>query len=129
MASDLDFSVQLRLLNENFNHGVNQARDRFSQFTQAVERNLAQMNTDTERASTMLTGLGNVSSDRLTAEIKATADQLRQMGAGANITREQLDSAMSTAALQVTRLARQLEVARNEAARLNSTPATPPQIT
>lgn len=129
MAGDLDFSVQLRLLNENFNNGINQARDRFSQFTQAVERNLAQMGTDTERAETLLTGLGNVSPDRLTAELRATADQLRQMGAGANITREQLDSAMSTAALQVTRLARQLEVARNEAARLNSTPATPAQIT
>ena len=129
MAGDLDFSVQLRLLNENFNQGVNQARDRFSQFTQAVERNLAQMGTDTERAETLLTGLGNVSSDRLTAEIKATADQLRQMGAGANITREQLDSAMSTAALQVTRLGRELDVARQEALRLGQTNASPTELT
>ena len=129
MAGELDFSVQLRLLNENFNNGINQARDRFSQFTQAVERNLAQMGTDTERAETLLTGLGNVSSDRLTAEIKATADQLRQMGAGANITREQLDSAMSTAALQVTRLGRELDVARQEALRLGQTNASPTELT
>ena len=129
MAGDLDFSVQLRLLNENFNQGVNQARDRFSQFTQAVERNLAQMGTDTERAETLLTALGNVSSDRLTAEIRATADQLRQMGAGANITREQLDSAMSTAALQVTRLGRELDVARQEALRLGQTNASPTELT
>lgn len=129
MAGDLDFSVQLRLLNENFNQGVNQARDRFSQFTQAVERNLAQMGTDTERAETLLTGLGNVSSDRLTAELRATADQLRQMGAGANITREQLDSAMQTAALQVTRLGRELDVARQEALRLGQTNASPTELT
>mgnify|MGYP003626343523 CR=1 FL=1 len=129
MAGDLDFSVQLRLLNENFNQGVNQARDRFSQFTQAVERNLAQMGTDTERAETLLTGLGNVSPDRLTAELRATADQLRQMGAGANITREQLDSAMSTAALQVTRLGRELDVARQEALRLGQTNASPTELT
>lgn len=129
MAGDLDFSVQLRLLNENFNQGVNQARDRFSQFTQAVERNLAQMGTDTERAETLLTGLGNVSPDRLTAELRATADQLRQMGAGANITREQLDSAMQTAALQVTRLGRELDVARQEAVRLGQTNASPTELT
>ena len=129
MAGELDFSVQLRLLNENFNNGINQARDRFSQFTQAVERNLAQMGTDTERAETLLTGLGNVSSDRLTAEIKATADQLRQMGAGANITREQLDSAMQTAALQVMRLGRELDVARQEALRLGQTNASPTELT
>jgi len=129
MAGDLDFSVQLRLLNESFNQGVNQARDRFSQFTQAVERNLAQMGTDTERAETLLTGLGNVSPDRLTAELRATADQLRQMGAGANITREQLDSAMQTAALQVTRLGRELDVARREAVRLGQTNASPTELT
>ncbi|MBA6243810.1 MULTISPECIES: tape measure protein [unclassified Psychrobacter] len=129
MAGDLDFSVQLRLLNENFNAGVNQARDRFSQFTQAVERNLAQMGTDTERAQTLLTGLGDVSSDRLTSELKAVADQLRQMGAGANITREQLDSAMQTAALQVTRLGRELDVARQEAVRLGQTNASPTELT
>lgn len=129
MAGDLDFSVQLRLLNENFNQGVNQSRDRFSQFTQSVERSLAQMSTDSERAKDLLTGLGNVSSDRLTAEIRATADQLRQMGAGANITREQLDSAMSTAALQVTRLGRELDVARQEALRLGQTNASPTELT
>lgn len=129
MAGELDFSVQLRLLNENFNNGINQARDRFSQFTQAVERNLAQMGTDTERAETLLTGLGNVSSDRLTAELRAAADQLRQMGAGANITREQLDSAMQTASLQVTRLGRELDVARREAVRLGQTNASPTELT
>lgn len=128
MAGDLDFSVQLRLLNENFNQGINQARDKFTDYAQSVKRNVDQMNTDTERATTMLAGLGNVSSDRLTAEIRATADQLRQMGAGANITREQLDSAMQASALQVTRLGRELEVARSEAQRLGNTPATPAQL-
>lgn len=129
MADDLDFSVQLRLLNENFNAGINQARDRFSQFTQSVERNLAQMGTDTERAEALLIGLGNVSSDRLTSELRAVSDQLRQMGAGANITREQLDSAMQTAALQVTRLGRELDVARQEAVRLGQTNASPTELT
>lgn len=129
MADNLDFSVQLRLLNENFNAGINQARDRFSQFTQSVERNLAQMGTDTERAEALLIGLGNLSSDRLTSELRAVADQLRQMGAGANITREQLDSAMQTAALQVTRLGRELDVARQEAVRLGQTNASPTELT
>lgn len=128
MAGDLDFSVQLRLLNENFNNGINQARDRFSQFTQAVERNLAQMGTDTERAETLLTGLGNVSSDRLTAELRAAADQLRQMGAGANITREQLDTAMQSAAQHVAGLENSFEQARLEAERLGRTDGTPAQL-
>lgn len=128
MAGDLDFSVQLRLLNENFNNGINQARDRFSQFTQAVERNLAQMGADTERAETLLTGLGNVSSDRLTAEIRAAADQLRQMGAGANITREQLDTAMQSAAQHVATLENGFEQARLEAERLGRTDGTPAQL-
>lgn len=129
MAGDLDFSVQLRLLNENFNQGIDQARDKFTQYAQSIQRNLEQMGTDTERAETLLTGLGNVSSDRLTAELRATADQLRQMGAGANITREQLDSAMQTAALQVTRLGRELDVARQEALRLGQTNASPTELT
>lgn len=128
MAGDLDFSVQLRLLNENFNNGINQARDRFSQFTQTVERNLAQMGADTERAETLLTGLGNISSDRLTAELRATADQLRQMGAGANITREQLDTAMQSAAQHVAGLENSFEQARLEAERLGRTNASPEQI-
>ena len=128
MAGDLDFSVQLRVLNEQFNNGINQARDRFTQYAQSVQRNVQQMNTDTERASTMLAGLNNVSSDRLTAEIRATADQLRQMGAGANISGEQVEAAMQASALQVTRLGRQLEVARSEALRLSQTNASPADI-
>ena len=128
MAGDLDFSVQLRLLNEKFNQGVNQARDKFTDYAQSVKRNVDQMNTDTQRASTMLSGLNNVSADRLTAEIRATADQLRQMGAGANLSGEQVEAAMQASALQVTRLARQLEVARSEAQRLGNTPATPAQL-
>ena len=80
MAGDLDFNVQLRVLNEQFNNGINQARDKFTQYAQSVQRNVNQMSTDTERASTMLAGLNNVSADRLTAEIRSTADQLRQMG-------------------------------------------------
>lgn len=128
MAGDLDFSVQLRVLNEQFNNGINQARDRFTQYAQSVQRNVSQMNTDTERATTMLAGLGNVSSDRLTAELRATADQLRQMGAGANLSGEQVEQAMQASALQVTRLGRQLEVAREEALRLSQTNASPEDI-
>jgi len=125
MANDLNFSVQLRLLNENFNAGVNQARDRFSQFTQAVERNLAQLATDTDRAQGLLTGLGNVSADRLTSELRGAADQLRQMGAGANLTREQIDTAMQSAAQHVARLETNLQDARLEATRLAQTGASP----
>ena len=128
MAGDLDFSVQLRLLNDQFNNGINEARDKFTAYAQSVQRNVAQMNTDTERATTMLAGLGNVSSDRLTAEIRATADQLRQMGAGANISGAQIESAMQTSALQVTRLGRQLDVARAEAVRLSQTNASPQEL-
>lgn len=128
MAGDLDFSVQLRLLNDQFNNGINEARDKFTAYAQSVQRNVQQMNTDTERATTMLAGLGNVSSDRLTAEIRATADQLRQMGAGANISGEQVEAAMQASALQVTRLGRQLEVARAEAVRLSQTGASPQDL-
>ena len=128
MAGDLDFNVQLRVLNEQFNNGINQARDKFTQYAQSVQRNVEQMNTDTERATTMLAGLSNVSSDRLTAEIRATADQLRQMGAGANLSGEQVEAAMQASALQVTRLGRQLDVARQEAVRLSQTNASPEDI-
>ena len=128
MAGDLDFSVQLRVLNEQFNNGINQARDRFTQYAQSVQRNVAQMNTDTERATTLLAGLGNAAPDRLTAEIRATADQLRQMGAGANLSGDQIEAAMQASALQVTRLGRQLDVARSEALRLSQTNASPADI-
>lgn len=128
MADPLDFSVQLRLLNDNFNQGVNQARDRFGQLTQSIERNLAQLSTDTERAQGLLSGLGNVSSANLTAELRATADQLRQMGAGANLSGAQIDAAMQTAAQHVTRLARELDVARTEAVRLSETNASPAEL-
>ena len=128
MAGDLDFSVQLRLLNDQFNNGINEARDRFTAYAQSVQRNVQQMNTDTERATTMLAGLNNVSPDRLTAEIRATADQLRQMGAGANLSGEQVEAAMQASALQVTRLGRQLDVARQEAVRLSQTNASPEDV-
>lgn len=128
MAGDLDFNVQLRVLNEQFNSGIDNARDKFTQYAQSVQRNIQQMNTDTERASTMLAGLANISSERLTAEIRATADQLRQMGAGANISGDQIEQAMEASALQVTRLGRQLEVARSEALRLSQTSASPEDI-
>tara|TARA_R110002126_G_scaffold151295_3_gene298314 strand:+ start:14520 stop:18344 length:3825 start_codon:yes stop_codon:yes gene_type:complete len=128
MAGDLDFSVQLRVLNEQFNAGINQARDKFTQYAQSVQRNVQQMNTDTERASTMLAGLASVDASRLTSEIRATADQLRQMGAGANISGDQIEQAMQASALQVTRLGRQLEVARSEALRLSQTNASPADI-
>lgn len=128
MAGDLDFNVQLRVLNEQFNNGINQARDKFTQYAQSVQRNVNQMSIDTERASTMLADLNNVSADRLTAEIRTTADQLRQMGAGANLSGEQVAAAMEASALQVTRLGRQLDVARQEAVRLSQTNASPEDI-
>lgn len=128
MADPLDFSVQLRLLNESFNNGVTASRDKFGQLAQSIERNVQQMNSDTERATAALSNLTNVSPDRLTNEIRATADQLRQMGAGANLSSEQVQAAMQAAAMQVTRLARQLEVARSEALRLSQTNASPQEI-
>lgn len=125
MAGDLDFSVQLRLLNDQFNNGINEARDRFTQYAQSVQRNVTQMNADTERATASLAGLGNVRPDRLTAELRATADQLRNMGAGANLSGEQVQNAMRTAAGQVTRLGTELNEARLEATRLAQTGASP----
>ena len=128
MASDLDFNVQLRVLNENFNAGINQARDKFTEYAQSVERNISQMVTDTERADKMLTDLGNVDASRLTAELKTTADQLRQMGAGANLSGDQIEAAMRTAAQQVGKLDQELVNARLEATRLGQTDASPEQI-
>lgn len=125
MAGDLDFSVQLRLLNDQFNNGINEARDRFTQYAESVQRNVTQMNADTERATASLAELGNVRPDRLTAELRATADQLRNMGAGANLSGEQVQNAMRTAAGQVTRLGDELEQAKLEAARLAQTGASP----
>ena len=128
MAGDLDFSVQLRLLNDQFNNGINEARDRFTQYAQSVQRNVTQMNADTERATASLAGLGNVRPDRLTAELRATADQLRNMGAGANLSGEQVQNAMRTAAGQVTRLGTELNEARLEATRLAQTGASPREL-
>lgn len=125
MAGDLDFSVQLRLLNDQFNNGINEARDKFTAYAQSVQRNVTQMNADTERATASLAGLGNVRPDRLTAELRATADQLRNMGAGANLSGEQVQNAMRTAAGQVTRLGTELNEAKLEAARLAQTGASP----
>ncbi|WP_296244820.1 MULTISPECIES: tape measure protein [unclassified Psychrobacter] len=125
MAGDLDFSVQLRLLNDQFNNGINEARDKFTAYAESVQRNVTQMNADTERATASLAGLGNVRPDRLTAEIRATADQLRNMGAGANLSGEQVQNAMHTAAGQVTRLGTELNEAKLEAARLAQTGASP----
>lgn len=128
MAGDLDFSVQLRLLNDQFNNGINQARDKFTAYAESVQRNVTQMNADTERATASLAGLSNVRSDRLTAEIRATADQLRNMGAGANLSGEQVQNAMRTAAGQVTRLGTELNEAKLEAARLAQTGASPREL-
>ena len=128
MAGDLDFSVQLRLLNDQFNNGINEARDKFTAYAQSVQRNVTQMNADTERATASLAGLGNVRPDRLTAELRATADQLRQMGAGANLSGEQVQNAMRTAAGQVTRLGTELNEARLEATRLAQTGASPREL-
>ena len=128
MAGDLDFSVQLRLLNDQFNNGINEARDRFTQYAESVQRNVTQMNADTERATASLAGLGNVRPDRLTAELRATADQLRNMGAGANLSGEQVQNAMRTAAGQVTRLGTELNEARLEATRLAQTGASPREL-
>lgn len=125
MAGDLDFSVQLRLLNDQFNNGINEARDRFTQYAESVQRNVTQMNADTERATASLAELGNVRPDRLTAELQATANQLRAMGAGANLSGEQVQNAMRTAAGQVTRLGDELNEARLEATRLAQTGASP----
>lgn len=128
MAGNLDFNVQLRLLNEQFNQGVNRAGNKFGELRQSIERNTAQMNTDTERAAQLIGDLSNASPDRLTAELGRVSSELRQMGAGANITREQLDTAMRAAAGQVVNLSEQLAAAKNEAERLGRTPATPAQL-
>ncbi len=128
MANDLDFNVQLRLLTEQFNRGVDQARDQFGQLRQSIERNVEQMVTDTERASANIAGLANVSPDKLTAELQRTANELKQMGAGANLSREQIEQAMTLSAQNTARLSDALNLARQRAESLAQTPATPEQL-
>lgn len=128
MANDLDFNVQLRLLTEQFNRGVDQARDQFGQLRQSIERNVEQMVTDTERASANIAGLANVTPDRLTAELQRTANELKQMGAGANLSREQIEQAMTLSAQNTARLSDALSLARQRAESLAQTPATPEQL-
>lgn len=110
--SELNFSVRLQMLTDQFNQGLRESRSAFEAATQSIIGNTNDLRTNSTRAEQALTTLFNAPSNDLTATIQNTTAQLNGLARGANISEEQLQRAFTTAANHVQNLSNELDEAR-----------------
>lgn len=110
--SELNFSVRLQMLTDQFNQGLRESRSAFEAATQSIIGNTNDLRTNSTRAEQALTTLFNAPSNDLTATIQNTTAQLNGLVRGANISEEQLQRAFLTAANHVQNLSNDLDSAR-----------------
>lgn len=110
--SELNFSVRLQMLTDQFNQNLRESRSAFEAATQSIIGNTNDLRTNSTRAEQALTTLFNAPSNDLTATIQNTTAQLNGLVRGANISEEQLQRAFATAANHVQNLSNDLDAAR-----------------
>ncbi len=110
--SELNFSVRLQMLTDQFNQGLRESRSAFEAATQSIIGNTNDLRTNSTRAEQALTTLFNAPSNDLTTTIQNTTAQLNGLVRGANISEEQLQQAFTTAANHVQNLSNDLDAAR-----------------
>lgn len=110
--SELNFSVRLQMLTDQFNQGLRESRSAFEAATQSIIGNTNDLRTNSTRAEQALTTLFNAPSNDLTAAIQSTTDQLNGLVRGANISEEQMQQAFTVAARHVQILSNDLDEAR-----------------
>nr|WP_313378998.1 tape measure protein [Moraxella sp.] len=110
--SELNFSVRLQMLTDQFNQGLRESRSAFEAATQSIIGNTNDLRTNSTRAEQALTTLFNAPSNDLTTTIQNTTAQLNGLVRGANISEEQLQRAFLTAANHVQNLSNDLDAAR-----------------
>lgn len=110
--SELNFSVRLQMLTDQFNQGLRESRSAFEAATQSIIGNTNELRTNSTRAEQALTTLFNTPSNDLTATIQNITAQLNGLVRGANISEEQLQRAFLTAANHVQNLSNDLDAAR-----------------
>ena len=110
--SELNFSVRLQMLTDQFNQNLRESRSAFEAATQSIIGNTNDLRTNSTRAEQALTTLFNTPSNDLTAAIQNTTAQLNELVRGANISEEQLQRAFLTAANHVQNLSNDLDAAR-----------------
>jgi len=110
--SELNFSVRLQMLTDQFNQGLRESRSAFEAATQSIIGNTNDLRTNSTRAEQALTTLFNAPSNDLTATIQNTTAQLNGLVRGANISEEQMQQAFTVAARHVQILSNDLDEAR-----------------
>ena len=110
--SELNFSVRLQMLTDQFNQGLRESRSAFEAATQSIIGNTNDLRTNSTRAEQALTTLFNAPSNDLTATIQNTTAQLNELVRGANISEEQMQQAFTVAARHVQILNNDLDEAR-----------------
>ena len=110
--SELNFSVRLQMLTDQFNQNLRESRSAFEAATQSIIGNTNDLRTNSTRAEQALTTLFNAPNNDLTATIQNTTAQLNGLVRGANISEEQLQRAFLTAANHVQNLSNDLDAAR-----------------
>ena len=110
--SELNFSVRLQMLTDQFNQGLREARGAFESATQSIINNTNDLRTNSTRAEQALNTLFNAPSNELTATIQGTASQLNSLVRGANISENQIQQAFTLAANHVQSLSNELDQAR-----------------
>ena len=110
--SELNFSVRLQMLTDQFNQGLRESRSAFEAATQSIIGNTNDLRTNSTRAEQALTTLFNAPSNDLTTTIQNTTAQLNELVRGANISEEQMQQAFTVAARHVQILNNDLDAAR-----------------
>lgn len=110
--SELDFSVRLQMLTDQFNQNLRESRGAFDAATRSIIGNTNELRSNSAQTEQALTTLFNTPSNELTAAIQNTTAQLNGLVRGANISEEQLQQAFTTAARHVQSLSNDLENAR-----------------
>lgn len=126
--NELNFSVQLQLLADGFNRGVNQANQNFGSFESQMQRYMKSMNQNTDQAQKGFDKLFGTSGDELISEFGKLTAELNGMGEGARLSEVDIQRAFGQMQNHVAGLETGLTDARAELTRLQNSNITPDDI-
>ena len=126
--SELNFSVRLQMLTDQFNQNLHQARTAFSDLTSNITTQMSRLTADSAKAESALTGMLAAPPDHLTSAITTATAQLNRLSVGANLTESQIQAAFTAAANHVTRLTNEVNDATAHLQQLQRTNASPASI-
>lgn len=96
--SDLEFSVQLKMVTDQFNKNLKELQSGFGMSIGQMVKTIAELSQGSEKASEMIKALNNAGDDKLSENLKKATSELNALKNGAKISGDDIVNALEMAA-------------------------------